>query len=352
VTQAWRDTIRSSDQSFVETAHLLDADGRDDLELKIVSGSVTEDATRSVRTDFNLTVIAEVAAADLPGQRVRIRRGFLYPGETEPELVTLCTGWIAKADVQSGSGTIALSGMDRSSRLQRPSLKPVTIPAGRNAALAVRDLLSTVDPSLEWDAMETDWTLPRLTYAADQDLWGEGIKLALSFGAEVFVDRDDHVRLRPVATAEPPERYTFTEGDDGTVLDGSQGWDIDQTYNGVIGVSQHSSLAQPLRAEAWQAGVDADSPDARPYRFTTEKAATQGQLQVMVNAQLQLVVGGSHEVNVTAVQDASLEADDVARMSLGSIGAEDLFVTTRVGFTLAAAGSGMEVVARAGVASE
>jgi hypothetical protein len=349
VSQAWRDTVVSGDITVVETAHLLAADGSDGLELKVTGGSVNEDSSRTVRTDFDLTVVAEVAAKDLPGQRVRIARGFQYPDGTT-ETVTLATGFITHAEVRSNDGTISISGMDRTSRLQRPSLLPVTIPAGRNAAQSIRDLLSVMDPSITWDLMETAWTLPRLVYAVETDLMAEAVKLALSFGAQVFATRDDHMALRPVATAEAPERYTFTEDDRSTFIDGSQGWDIDQIPNGVIGISQHSSLPAPIRAEVWQAGVTPDGPDARPFWLRTSSASTQGQLQAMVNAKLQLVVGGAHEITMTTVADPSLEVDDVARARNPSIGADDLFVVSRVGFTLG--GATMEVTARSGVASD
>jgi hypothetical protein len=363
VSTLWRDTALAGTQVIVETVEVLDErDQPMGPALDVLSGSITEDATSTVRLDFSLTVSDPDSTLSASGvqnslvpfdKRIRIRRGFQYD-DGSTETTNLALGWLSFAEIDTDAKIASLGGFDRAAFLQQESVRPVQVPAGRSAELAIRDLLWSVDPSLGWDLMATDWTLPRLTYEAETDLLAEAVKLAESIGAQLAMTRDDRMRLRPIPTATPPAVCRFEEGVNATVLSGSRRWEFDQVHNGVIVIGQHSSLPAPIRAEAWIEDPTSflyryGSYKERPLRIRTEKVSTYGQALVMAKGALEKESGGAETIDIEVIPDASVECDDVAQVVLPSLGIDSLMVVQRLSLPLGDPSGTMGLTLRTGV---
>jgi hypothetical protein len=366
VSDRWVQTAASADQTVVETVEVLDEQGNVTLELETVSeGSVDEDESTIVRHDFSVTVIDEdgdliplIANDTLApiARRLRVSRGFVWPG-TPPETVPLVTGWLTSVSARSESGEVRVTGMDRMARLQSPSPRPVYINAGRRADLAIRDLLWTIDPTVEFDLMVSEWTLPRLSYEIETDIASQAAGpdgLAEAVGAELFVNRDDRMEMRPVPTATGLPVARFVEGPSCTVVSADWTWDSDDIRNGVIVTAQHSSMSAAARGEAWD-----DDPESeyfrggtygeRPRFVSTEKATTPGQATAMARGILERDLGGSFEIDLEIVPDPSIEVGDVVYVDLPSVKRTGLYVVARLGFSLGSISATESVTVRSGV---
>lgn len=363
VSEEWRSVIESADVTFRETATLLNESGEPiGPDLDLVDGSMTEDATAEVRHDFDL-VIADPDGSLRPNDpsdplmpfstKVRITRGLRHRDGTWEDTTTI-TGRVDETSVRIGDGVVSLSGLDRSALLQEGSPRPANIPAGRNGALAIRDLLWVKDPTVEWNLAVTNWTFPSLAFPVETDLMAEGVKLAASIGMEVFCTRDDIMALQPIPTATRPAVCRFIEGENSTVVDGEQRWKSYRVPNGIIVTGQHSSMSQPVRAEIWD--EDPLSPTYRygpygehPKFIRSEKVTTAGQALAMARGELERRLGGANEITLSAIPDPSIEGGDVAEVSLPSLGAEGLYVVSKVSLSFGDPSSMMAVTLRSGV---
>lgn len=363
VTNRWRTVADSADITIRSEAVFLDDDGEQvGPPLTFTEGSVTEDASTEVRSDFSITATVDadtpipstLADRVLPfGKRARLSMGFEYP-DIDPEMVTVATGWLTLTSFQSGTSTIPLNGLDRASRLQAPSPRPVSIPAGRPVPAAIRDLLSTIDPTISYDLMASQWTSPRLVHEVETDLWSEADQMATSIGAELFVSRDDRVTLRPIPRPARPAVWSFTEGVNATVLNAEQRWSTDQIPNGVIVIGTHSSLSGSVTAAVWD-----EDPTSPTYRFgpygekpkfvRSEKVASFGQALAMAKGELERRLGGANEIELSVVPNPAIEAGDVVEVRLGSIGASGLRVVESVTISLEDHSAGMSLRLRSGV---
>jgi hypothetical protein len=365
VSDRWRATVASSDQTVVEIVELLDDSGAVTATLDITGGSVDEDGDAVVRHDFSVTVadpdglLVPVSIDDTLApiaRRLRVRSGFVWD-DAPAETVPLVTGWLSSVSARSSDGEVAVKGMDRMARLQSPSPRPVTIPSGRPAHLAIRDLLWTVDPTIDFVLMESEWLLPRLSYEIETDLATQAAGedgLAESIGAELFVNRDDRMELVPVPTAVGPAVASFVEGPTCTVVDAGMTWDVDDLRNGVIVTAHHSTMTGSVRGEAWD--DDPDSPTYRRGTFgekarfrDTEKATTVGQAEAMARGILERELGGALEVELDIVPDPSIEVGDVVWLDLPSVRRTGLFVVANLQFTLGDPSADERMVVRSGV---
>lgn len=363
VSPQWRDVIESADISFRETATLLDEHGDPTgPELDLVSGSMTEDATAQVRHDFDL-IVADPDGTLRPSDptdplmpfstKVRITRGLRHLDGSWEDCTTV-TGRVDETRVRIGNGVVSLSGLDRSALLQEGSPVPANIPAGRNAAIAIRDLLWVKDPTIEWNLAVTNWTFPSLSFPVETDLLAEGVKLAASIGMELFCTRDDIMALQPIPTATRPSVARFIEGENSTVIDGEQAWKSYRVPNGVIVTGQHSSMPQPVRAEVRDEDPLSPTYWRGPYGYhpkflRTERVTTAAQALAMARGELERRLGGANEITLSVIPDPSIEAGDVAEVSLPTLGAEGLFVISKVGLTFGDPASMMSVTLRSGV---
>lgn len=343
----------AGNHQMVETVDVLDAGDqvRDDIELHILDGSVSEDSTSLVRHSTTFTVVDptgiltpnDLDDALMPiGTRVRISRGVVLADGTT-ETVPLITAHLARSRARldhEGRATIPVTGYDRSSRLQRPTVRPLAVPAGRPYPEAIRDILLTVDGGLDSEVMASEWTTPSLVFEAAADLLNEAVDMATAIGAECYVSRDDRLIVRPIPVRTDAHVWTFDEGPSSTVLDAEVVWETDQRPNGIIVVGQHSTMDNPVRGEAWD--MDPTSPTFRhgplgenPRFIRTEKVTTIPQAEAMARARLQ-DLAGAQEVDLTVYPPpVHLVTGDVVHLDLPSVGATGPYVFTHMSTQLA-----------------
>lgn len=352
----------TGDHDMVETVEVLGAGDEVLTTLDVVAGSVTEDGAAIVRHSADITVVdptGDLTPTDLDdmlmpiGTRLRVSRGLLVNGEAET--YPLATAWLTRSRARldpDGRATIPLVGYDRSSRLQRPTARPLVVASGQPYPTAIYNMLSTLDGGLDAELMASEWTTPSLVYEAETDLLDEAVEMATAIGAEVFVNREDRLVVRPIPLRADNYVWTFEEGDRSTVLDSEVVWETDGRPNGVIVIGQHSSMPSPVRGEAWD--MDPSSPTFRygalgenPRFVRTEKATTIPQAQAMAAALLQ-DLGGAQEVDLTIYPPpVHLLCGDPVRLDLPSIGVDGTFLISAMSTELADPSAPAEITVRA-----
>ena len=373
-TDEWYDLIRRS-HTMVEAVEVLDFDGQPIRDadgvpvppLDIVSGDVTEDAGAEVRHTATVEVVdptGDLAPVDLDdllmptGRRLRITR--TIDGTTD-DPIPLATVYLTQTRARldaDGRATIPVTGYDRAVRLQRPTSRPLAVPAGRPVPTAIRDLLLTVDPTLTAEVMASEATTPRLLFESDADLWAEAVELAATIGAELYISRDDRLTLRPVPTITPftPAVWRITEETDppaftSTAVSAETVVATDRIPNGIIVVGQHSSMTTPVRGEAWD-----DRPTSPTFRYgpygayprfvRTEKATTVAAATAMARTILQ-TVNTATEVDVDVYPPPyHLVCGDIVEADLPSVGASGRYILWSMATPLADPGGPAQLTLR------
>lgn len=349
----WYQRVTRS-HGVVESAQIIDTDGSPvGPAFDVVGGDVTEDFGAEVRHHARLDIVdptGDLTPTDVDdllmpsGRRLRISRGITESDEPPVPLATIfITGSRASLDAD-GRATIPVVGYDRTVRLQRPSHRPVTIPAARPIVDAIQTVLTVADPTVDFDvSMTTGAISPRLTFESDTDLWSEAAGMAATAGAELFVSRVDRVTVRPVPTTTRwggDTVWAVTEAVDppamsSAVLTAETAIEADRLPNGVVVVGQHSSMSAPVRGEAWD--LNPTSPTYRWGRYgayprfvRTEKATTVAAATAMARAILQ-TIGAATEVDVDVwPPPVHLVAGDPIRLDLPSVGARGNYLLARI----------------------
>ncbi|HEX2578620.1 MAG TPA: hypothetical protein VHK88_19915 [Aquihabitans sp.] len=368
----WLDLVRRG-HTMIETCEVLDFDGTSLMELDLASGDVTEDAGAEVRHNVSVDIvdpIGELTPVDLDdllmptGRRIRVSRGIVgTTGDMVPLATVFLTETRARLDGE-GRATVPLTGYDRAIRLQRPTSRPLAIPAGRSTPLAIRDLLLTVDPTLTADVMTSAGTTPRLVFESDTDLYAQAGDLAATIGGELYVSRDDVLTLRPVPLITPftPAVWRITEEVDppertSTAITAETVIATDRIPNGIIVVGQHSSMTAPVRGEAWDMRPTSPTYRHGPYgdypRFvSTEKATTIAAANAMATAILQ-TVNTATEVDVEVFPPPyHLVAGDIVWADLPTVGASGRYILWSMSTPLADPGGSAQITLRRSITED
>lgn len=323
-------------------------------ELVVLSGNVQEDNSALIRRrcGLNLVPTKETLAhltAGVPsngglwplGNEVRLFSGIKFRNGTVEE-VPMGVYRIARPKVsKTVEGiTVSVEGFDRSRSVSRNRwTKPMTISAGVNYATAILAIVSDRLPTQSaFDFMDTTYTTPALVFTPDDDPWKMAQDMAASMGAELYFDGLGTCVLRPEPDpVTTPASFVYASGEDATITGLSRDLDDDQAYNGVIVVSENTSNAVPIRAEAWDTDVnsptyyDPDYPEdskygAVPYFMTTQLITTGQQAVDAANANLARVSGIIENIDFAAINNPAQSASDVIAVQDSQVGVDNLYI--------------------------
>lgn len=307
----------------------------------IDAGSVSVDETREIRRTATLVPngdpdLVPADATDLlhpmSGNELVISRGVKYP-DASTELAQLGVFRLTKpAFTDTGAIAASIGANDRASFISQIDWQaPYVVPAGNNIAAAVAEAMDTRMPGLDYSGFaEIDFSYPATTWGADPSTPGDPMQDFITFcanaGAEVFFDINGNPILREIVnplTSVIVDGVSFVEGDNCVMT--SVGRTIDETTgkNGVVLYCNGVGAIPPFVVEVWD--TDPTSPSyylgkwgQRPYKMTTTAIPSgsdtypQAQAKAITAAsgQLQLILGASNNITISAVPNSALREGD------------------------------------------
>lgn len=333
-----------SDHSIFVLASLFTADDLSTCRyfgLPIESGSVTIDISSTSRRSMEMTLVDDdIRFADALGRLtptepgdlltpygtvVLIQYGVSFPGfvsffGNNIMFINLGYFWIDTVN-PVGDGRISITGLDFSYPVSVAEFTtPYIIPAGTLATQAITDGIATRVPagiaSLAPTVTPSAEVAPLSVLDINQDPWQQFVRMAETIGYEMYFGASGPLVLLPkVDPTTTPVQYSFVDGINGIVAR-QRRLDANPGYNGIVGTSEATTLAAPLRSEIWD--DNSSSPTyykgrygQRPKFVSYPYAATQAQLDAAVAADLVRVLGGTEQVELAVLPDPTLDVEDV-----------------------------------------
>lgn len=344
VSASFNDAVINGGVTWVVRAHVHQQGNPipGGTDIPILGGDVAVDKFASVRRRLSMQIapddpkwIPEVASDLLfpVGREIMVEVGFRYADGTE-ELVPQGVFRISKPRIND-NGTdvvLAVEGYDRSRAVSRARFtEPYVIPNGTNYATAIRNVVQRALPWFNdsmYSFMATELTTPQLIFDTSDDPWKMCEEMASSIGAEVFFDMQGRCVLRPepVASEGVIPVWTYTAGEDATLIEVDKDLDDEQAYNGVIVTGTNSSTGTPpVRAEAWDEDPQSptyyspSNPESSlygpvPFFIESQFITTQNQAEQAAQGNLAKVIGVLERVDFSAVPNPAHEVGDVVAL--------------------------------------
>lgn len=359
VSNSWAETISGSHELSV-AATVIEPDGTEtpltpeDSDGTFTDGTVTLDGKADVRGACTLTLrtnheLIPVDYEDLLApyvNEIRIERG--HTGE----LVTLGYFRIYDSNVtDNGSDLeISITGYDRSKRFVDATVEEAkNIPSGTNFATAISDLLLMVDPTLNYDFIETPATTPLISLSEDDSVWTAAQTLANAIGMLLYFDGDGVCRLLRSGTRSP----VWTVGEGGALLNVSRAWSRQGAINRVVATGENPTTNAIYRSDP--PAID-DNPLSPTYykgpfgkvtfAYSSSYITSQQQADDAAASILAQKLGTMQQVNFGSIVNPALEPNDVVTVVRSRLGLQADLVIDQLTIPLDA-GSSMTGVCRA-----
>jgi hypothetical protein len=314
-------------------------------DVQLVGGSVSVDATRSVRRTCSVQILdplrtlAPDSGSDVItpfGTELTLESGFEIGSGVEyvPLGVFVLTSVTVEA---AGNGVqLTVEGSDRSLRIARNRWSaPFRIGPGTLAVDGLTALLTdrwadcpiAFDPLTE--VIEGGWTA---TPGESSDPWADAVALAAGLGLDLAFNAAGWATLKqiPDVTSADPVA-TYIDGDHALVTRITRGLTMDGRYNGVIVSGESPEGVAPVTAQAWD--DDPSSPTCRtgrlgevPRFYTSSLITTVAQAQATADAMLRKELGAAESVSWTQVQNPAHDAYDVIAITRPEVGVDARYV--------------------------
>lgn len=299
-----------------------------EAELVVTAGSVTADATASVRRRCSLSLTdptGELTPDDARslmapfGTELRIYRGLVLSDGSEQ---VWPQGVFRFDEVRITRAEMSIDGYDRSERINANPWDEPYVVGQDNIADVIEAIILDRDPKATFGswAVTTKITDPMLL---EGDPWSEARELADSIGCDLYVDRMGRYALTQVPDPDTdPVVWHFVEGEDATLTDltrefSARNADGRRVPSKVRIWADSSRLLEPLLAEA----VDDDPWSATyylgPYGTVTRNITSTVPLddhQAQADAELRRAKGGTEVVDIACVPNPSLDVGQVVEV--------------------------------------
>jgi hypothetical protein len=315
-------------------------------DIDIVSGVVTMDASRSVRSSFNLTVAAEEL---IPGDTSSL----LFPATAElrPYRGVVVNGYdyyiplgvfsFDEVTVDSGDDgvVISIAANDLSSKWSKAlSTEAVVITKGTSSTDAIAELVSKASGEGLLDlSAESSYLMPLAVYQPGTDLWGAAVSAAQASGRQLYVDREGHPTLANVPDPEIDNPVLVYDMDypGAPVIRFTRTLSTADTYNGVVASGEGTDLVRPLTATAWN--TDPNSPyyylgpyGKKPYFYSSPLLLTLEQCEDAAVAKLRQIDGGTETMTWEALSNPAIDVYDVVYLRRSEAKVSDTFVVESI----------------------
>lgn len=307
--------------------------------LQPTGGQVTVDRTNAVRRRCSMQLtdptgtLTPAAAADVLspyGTELAVWRGVVLPGGVE--LAPLGVFGVASVTATAANGlTLTVEGYDRARRLGLSRLPDIyTVTAGAGVNDATTGLLASRFPGLRFSLPPTSAVTPLVVLQPGADPWAAAAALQAALGRELYVDPVGTVTASPVPDpATSPVVATYTAGPQAVILDVQRRLTDDGIINHVVVSGQSTSLAAPVRGEAYDTdptsptfiGVGYGGPSWVPgpvgdlVQYVTSPLPTSAdQATAMAAGILRDARGSTEQLQFTVVPNPAHDAGDVVQV--------------------------------------
>lgn len=334
------------------------------VRLTAVGGSVDIDRTSDTRrrcqiacVDSDGTLTPKTAASLLTpyGTEIRPYRGVKYTSGVLAgsfEAVPLGVFRLSQATVRDsvgGSPDISLDGYDLSRTVSRHKFEDVyTIATGTNLVTAIQTIIKLSLPDTQFDTTATQMTATTpIVLDVNSDPWAACQTIAQSIGMEVFFTAVGHCKVAPPVDIDhlPAANWRYVEGDHCTMLDLEVVYTDEPGYNGVIVVGESAdSTTPPVRSVKWDTEPSSPTYYLGPYGkvplyITDSNITTQAQADAAAAAALNQVLGFSSQLQVSAMVNPALDANDVIQVTRERSGISGKYAVDTISVPLAASSS-------------
>ncbi len=248
-------------------------------------------------------------------------------GTTAFEMIPLGVFVITEVSFQEADGGIQvqIAAVDRSIKVSRAKLTDIyQITSGTNAGTAIAELLQNRYPDIALSFSDTAATLNATYLGSDtsSDPWADAQDIAQSVGMRLYFDANG------ICVLEPQRDYlnvtpdaSYQDGELNVVTDVSRRISVQDTYNAVIVAGEGSGNTSSIfRGEAYD--DDPASPTYRygkygivPYYYSSPNIVTAAQAANTAESLLLQLRGATEEIAWTNISDASLDVEDVVRLT-------------------------------------
>lgn len=362
VTDAFLDEIRKS-HTVVSYVDVITHDNRT-FRLAATDGTVNVDRTADVRRrctvtcvdpDGTITPLNAESILTPFGTELRPYRGVLYTSGVRAgatEVVPLGVFRLSKATVSDsvgGSVDIKLEAYDLSRTVRRDKFTDVyTVAAGTNIVAAIKTILGRTFPDLIFDTFASSVvsTAP-LVFDADSDPWAAAVQLATSIGCEIFFTAVGHLKIAPPVDIDhlPAPVFSYNEGRGCTMLDLNVVFTDEPGFNGVVLTAQAAGAdTPPIRSVVWDDEPSSPTYHLGPYGevpmfITNSTVTTQADADSAAAAQLNQILGFSSQLDLTAMVNPALDANDVIQVTRQRSGVDAKYAVDAVGIPLKSSGT-------------
>jgi len=362
VSAAFLAEIRKS-HTVVSYVDVITHDNRT-FRLDATSGSVDVDRTADIRRrcsvgcvdrDGTITPVNAESILTPFGTELRLYRGVRYTSGVlagSEEVVPLGRFRLSKASVKDsvgGSPSISLEGYDYSRTIRRDKFTDTyTIAAGTNVIDAIKTIAARTFPDLRFDTFASTVTVATpLIFDANGDPWDAMNQLALSAGCEVYFTATGSLKVAPPVDIDhlPAPHFSYIEGKGCTMLDLDVVFTDEPGFNGVVLTAEAVGAdTPPLRSIVWDNEPSSPTYHLGPYgevpMFVTDSTVTkQADADSAAAAQLNLILGFSSGLDLTATVNAALDANDVIQVTRQRSGINSKYAIDSLSIPLAANGT-------------
>lgn len=332
--------------------------------LELVSGAVVVDRTADIRRRASIVVIDEnnvltpltTQSALAPfGSVLTLFRGVEYttgPRAGSTEVVQLGVFRLSDAtvtDTTGGTPTISIDAYDMSRTISRAKFTtPYNIAQGTNCIAAAQAIIARTIDDPQYDAVSSSTvTAAPFVYDTNDDPWQVCELLAASAGCEIFFTATGTIKIAPPVDVDnlPAPVFTYTEGEQNTMIELDVQFTDDPGYNGVVVIGQAAGDGTaPVRSVAWDTEPTSPTYYLGPYGqvpMIVDNAAvsTQADADAAALAQLNLVLGFSTQLTVQTMVNPALDANDVIAVTRARMGIDSTFALDSVTIPLEASGA-------------
>lgn len=350
VSAAYLRTVRGSCKTFVR-ARLVDSYQEgvdpDGVELPVVDGEVTGDATASIRGRLTMSVEGTGLFPAGPtdpltpyGNEVHIAHGIAY-GAGSTELVSLGYYRLYEVEQDDPKDDIQLLGFDRMSGIVDAKLEaPQEFVAGTSIAdvfdLLVHEVYPTATILYDFPAATT-FLLE--THVADKDRYDFLRDFALAYGKVMHWDYAGQLRVAsPPSTTSPV--WQVNHGRNGVLVSAKRRLTRERVYNAVVATGERpSSDLPPVRAVARD--MSTSSPTYYhgrfgpvPREFSSAFITDPSQAAEAAEKILRRSIGLPYEATLGALVNAALEVYDPVEVSYSDAGRREIHVLQTVSIPL------------------
>lgn len=336
VSAAFLAAVKSS-HTVVTQVDVLSAGATLATGLKVVDGSVSIDRNAEVRARCDVVIgdtsLIPTKATDLLapfGNEIRIYRGIRFPATGAVELVSLGVFRIQSVSVEDPGRGVRIAGLDRSQAVRDMAFEDVfTIPAGAIAyTTAIQSLIGPAVPGVQFDFMASGALTPLLVFddSGDGSRWSAAQQMATALGSDLYFNGDGICVLRPqIIGTSGAASVTVADGSNGVLMSASRAWSRDGIYNAVVATSSNASIAQPVRATAYD--TNPASPTyyygkfgKKVRHYASPFIADQGQAVSAAQAILAQSLGTSEALKFSIIPNPALEPGDLITVSRSALG--------------------------------